>query len=74
MKSDLVEIACKVVEERDKAVAIADGTEEEVVDGRTGEIRTRQKWHWLPKSQVEVYAEDGIVKMPEWLAHEKGLI
>lgn len=28
---------------------------------------------WLPKSQCEMNP-DGTVTMPEWLAHEKGLI
>lgn len=73
MKSDLIDIACKVVQDREKAIAITDGTEEETVDPRTGEIKTREKWFWLPKSQVEVNG-DGTVTMPEWLAADKGLV
>ena len=63
MKSDLVDIACTVRCDRGKAVAVADGTEE----------AGREKWFWLPKSQVEVN-DDGTVTMPEWLAKDKGLI
>jgi hypothetical protein len=29
---------------------------------------------WLPKSQVEWDADDGIMTMPHWLAKEKGFI
>lgn len=28
---------------------------------------------WVPKSQVE-HNDDGTFTMPEWMAHEKGLI
>ena len=69
MKSHLVDIACEV--RRDipghKAIAVADGSTEELRG------RTREKWFWLPRSEIEVNA-DGTVTMPEWLAHEKGLI
>lgn len=70
MKSNLIEIACEVRAEREKAIAVADGTMEPRDDGRKGE---REKWFWLPRSQVEVN-QDGTVTMPEWLAKEKGLI
>ena len=29
---------------------------------------------WLPRSQVEVYPDDEIVVVPEWLAIEKELV
>jgi len=74
MKSDLVDIACAVRQDdpQKKAIAVADGTTEEIEGGRT-----REKWFWLPRSQIEVEDQpDGtvIVTMPEWLAEEKGLI
>lgn len=28
---------------------------------------------WLPKSQVEMYEDDYVVVVPEWLMKEKGL-
>ncbi|MCB1460939.1 MAG: hypothetical protein KDJ90_00570 [Nitratireductor sp.] len=75
MKSDLVDINCRVVSDdpSKKAIAIADGTEE---DDPRHEGRKREKWFWLPRSQVEaiVFGTGHIVTMPEWLAKEKGLI
>lgn len=40
-----------------------------------GEIdeNDREIWIWLPLSQIEIN-DDGTVSMPEWLAHDKGLI
>jgi hypothetical protein len=73
MRSDLIDIACKVRRETEKAIAVADGTTEETVDPHTGVIREREKFFWLPKSMVEVN-DDGTVTMPERLASEKGLI
>jgi N-acetylglucosamine-6-phosphate deacetylase len=58
MKSDLIDIACEIKVETDKAILINDGTKEV----------------WLPKSQVEINREDKEVTMPEWLAKEKELI
>ena len=63
-QSDLVDIAGIVIERREKAVWLNDGT----------------KKVWLPLSQVELDPEDAgaghavSVAMPEWLAKEKGLI
>lgn len=56
----LVDIACEVRHETDRAVLIHDGTKEV----------------WLPLSQCEVYRErtGSVVTMPEWLAKAKGLI
>lgn len=58
--SKLIDIACEIRHETDKAVLIADGDREV----------------WLPLSQCEVYRErtGSIVTLPEWLAKEKGLI
>lgn len=65
--SDLVDIECEIVQDRELSIAIKDGTTEEV------EGQEREKWFWLPKSQIEING-DGIVTMPVWLAEEKGLI
>ena len=67
MRSDLGDIACRVRRETDDAIAIADGST--LPDGR-------ERWTWLPKSQVEIERSEKIdtVTMPEWLAKKKGLI
>ena len=74
MKSDLVEIACEVAQEREQAIAVTDGTET-IWHGHT---RPSLKWFCLPRSQIEIApAPDGngvVVTMPQWLAKEKGLI
>jgi hypothetical protein len=57
-RSDLVDIAGELRGETEKAYRVFDGAKEV----------------WLPKSQVEYYEEDGVFAVPEWLAHEKGLI
>ncbi len=68
--STLVDIACEIRsnDPRKKAIAVADGTEE---DGPGG--RPRLKWFWLPRSEIEIN-DNGTVTMPEWLARDKGLI
>lgn len=66
-RSDLIDIACTVRRQTEKAVAVVDGTENmDLGDGK-------EKLFWLPKSQIEIN-DDGTVTMPEWLAMEKGLI
>lgn len=80
MSKTLTDIACHVRQVRDKAIAVADGTMDEQTDPRTGEITEREKWFWLPLSQIEVEPEDYnagdavTVTLPEWLAMDKGLI
>jgi len=71
VKSNLVDISCHIADEREKAVAIADGTMEKLDDGRE-----REKWFWLPRSQIEIdtSGKQPVVTMPEWLAKDKGLI
>lgn len=60
MKSDLIDIACIIRHETQRAWLIDVGNEKPV---------------WVPKSQVEVYEDKGtIITMPEWLAKEKGLV
>lgn len=75
---ETVEIECKVVEYRPAAIAIVDGTMEEKIDPETGEITEREKWYWLPRSQIKTEpSTDGrgaVVTMPLWLAKGKGLV
>ena len=59
MKSDLVDIACTILRQTDKAYCIDAGIGEDV---------------WVPKSQCEWDAHDQTMAMPEWLAMDKGLI
>ena len=64
MKSDLIDITCRLHAETDKAILISD-------DGN------RAKAQWLPKSQIEFELIPGgciTVTMPEWLAIDKKLI
>lgn len=70
-KSEVVDVECEIRSEREKAIAVSIG-EIETVDGRD-----REKWVWLPRSQIEVEIGEGkkvIVTLPEWLAREKELI
>lgn len=61
-QSDIVDIACELRIERPKAVLIYDGKTEA----------------WLPLSQIEIDrhgpGNSATIAMPEWLAHDKGLI
>lgn len=56
----LIDIAGELRHETPKAYLMYDGAKE----------------HWLPKSLVEYFDDrkGGIFTMPEWLAHDKGLI
>lgn len=74
MSKTLTDISCIVRQMREKAIAVTDGTTEE------HEGREREKWFWLPLSQIEVDpsgyepGDEVTVTLPEWLAAEKGLI
>jgi hypothetical protein len=69
---------------REKMIAVSDGTTEEHIDKSTGEIREREKWTWLPKSQIrfeDVHDLSTLVPgkaytlwLPEWLAKDRKLI
>lgn len=60
---DIVEVACEVRRETEKAYLVFDGSED--ANGKPIE-------QWVPKSQCEW---DGkTMQMPEWLAKDKGLI
>ena len=54
----LVDIECTVQHETDSAYLVSDG-EHKV---------------WVPKSQVELDEDTGILTLPEWLAIDKGLV
>lgn len=71
-ESDLVDITCEIMQEREKAIAVADGTMEDI-NYSHGLSDERLKWFWLPRSQIEING-DGTITMPEWLAKDKGLI
>ena len=70
----LTDIACKIVGETDKAIAVADGTMEK------HEGREREKWYWIPKRVAEVdpseydIGDTVTVTLPEAMAQDKGLI
>lgn len=57
--SDIMDIACKIVGETEKAYRIDHGGDAPC---------------WVPKSQVEWDATDNTMAMPEWLAKEKGIL
>lgn len=64
-KSDLTEVTVARHAETEKALLVSDtGNEDDAV--------------WLPKSQIEIEnigeANSVVVTLPEWLAHDKGLI
>ena len=62
-KSDLVDIACTLRHETERAWFLDVGYAQPV---------------WIPKSQAEYESDPtggcGIITLPEWLAKEKGLI
>lgn len=57
---DMVSLEGEVVRETERAWLFCGGDFEEEV--------------WLPKSQVEWDADEGVMLVPHWLAYEKGLI
>jgi hypothetical protein len=59
---------------RDGTHCVSDGGVGEHVDMLTGEVSTREKQVWLPKSQCEWNQDDKVMTMPEWLAMDKELI
>lgn len=72
-KSNLVEIAGELRND-DKPMALAIWCGEYEEDPRpNSKTGKREKWIWLPKSQVQDNM-DGTFTMPEWLAKDKGFI
>ena len=72
-----VQIECQIIEEREKAIKVTDGTTEEYQDRQTGETHVGTKWFWIPRSQILGLEREGdkvTLTLPEWLAKEKGLI
>lgn len=63
---------CKVAMRKGDAIAVINGTTE-VVQRADGTRYEREKYIWLPCSQVEENS-DGTISLPEWLAASKGLI
>lgn len=70
---EVIDIACQIRRKTEKAIGVVDGTMEDFVDPKTGEIREVEKIYWLPLSQIEVN-EDGTVTLPLWMAEQKGLV
>lgn len=63
-KSNLIDISAEKHMERENAIAIYDGRNDE---------NGKEIWTWLPKSQIEDNG-NGTFTLPEWLAYEKELI
>lgn len=74
MRSDLVDIACIIIRETDKAYCVNDDGVGKHVDIFSGKVETREKEVWLPKSQCEWDPDSKVMTMPEWLAKDKDLI
>ncbi len=74
MKSNLIDIACLIVHETAKAYLITDGGSGEHIDLLTGEVSSREKRVWVPKSLVEWDPDTKTMTMPEHLAADRGLI
>ena len=66
MRSDVVEITACIRRDRERTIAIWDGSIDE--DGA-------ELWTWLPKSQIQVEMKSGgaMIVLPQWLARERGL-
>lgn len=63
--SDLVDLTLELRQEKPLAIAV------------TNPAKPGGKWIWLPKSQIEFESKGvgiAVVTLPQWLAHEKGLI
>jgi hypothetical protein len=64
MSKEMIEVAVEILEERDEAWLVSDGTDEV----------------WIPKSQIEDSKDElveGIhttIEIPVWLAEDRGLI
>lgn len=64
----------------ERGLALYQGASREYVDETTGEITTKEHWHWVAKSLVTRLdarprrGQPELVRMPEWLAKEKGLL
>ena len=83
-RNSKVEVTATILEVRDASLKIADGSTTDVTDKTTGEVTKREKWIFLPKSQIEIEGHDMedagelvgktvTLLVPEWLADEKGL-
>lgn len=66
-----------------KALALWAGETEDVQDPRSGEIRGREVWVWLPIKSIDrpdvaditaITGKTETLRVQEWLAKDKGLI
>jgi hypothetical protein len=66
-----------------KALALWAGETEDVQDPRSGEIRAREVWVWLPIKSIDwpgvadikaITGKTETLRVQEWLAKDKGLI
>lgn len=69
----------------ERAIAFKDGTQEDRVDPDTGEVKSRDKWFWFPKSLVQIEGYDRsedewpdvgetvVAHLPRRMAEERGL-
>lgn len=67
---DIVTLRFEMREDREASIAIFNAEYDEFDENK-------EMWEFLPKSQIEYeMVTDKVVEvqMPEWLAHEKGLI
>ena len=82
MSRATVTITAEIRHTTERGLALFQGATHEVVDERTGEIRERDHFVWLPKSRVEIAREwrgskgerMAEIEVPEWLAKEKELV
>ena len=66
MRADFIEITAFIRQDRERTIAIWDGT----CDEQGSEV-----WTWLPKSQIELAGRGRqvTIKVPAWLARKEGL-
>ena len=80
--AETIEITAEIRHTTERGIALYQGATHDVTDERTGEVKERDHFVWLPKSQVTITREwrgrDGErmaeIGVPEWLAKDKGLI
>ena len=71
-KSEVTDIECKIIQEKEKCIVITNGENEMFRN------YSREKWYFLPKSLTEYDKQHNgkvtIITIPVWLAEEKGLV
>jgi hypothetical protein len=76
---EMVEIACTILEIRERSIKIIDGTTKEFTNKETGEITERPVWFFIPRILIQniealKVGETTEIIIPERFAEEKGLI